>query len=200
MNPANRIRISGQICIAAAVLWVAAITIEYRYGLKPPGTGALYTINQGMFIAAILGYLIGILGLVWSRAAGTGRFAGTHSTACARASRICACGSARARESFECGRRSQHFSLPIEPTIESDSIQSRGARPDRCAIERATSQPRNGDGSADSLPISFRGVRGRRRGPSHAGAILEDTTIFPCLGRDSQRCWQHKGPAAKPDG
>lgn len=75
MNPANRIRISGQICIAAAVLWVAAITIEYRYGLKPPGTGALYTINQGMFIAAILGYLIGILGLVWSRAAGTGRFA-----------------------------------------------------------------------------------------------------------------------------
>ena len=74
MKRTNRIRNSGLITMAAAVLWIVSITMEYRYDLKPPGSGALYNINQVMFIVAILGYIVGILGLAWSHAAGIGRF------------------------------------------------------------------------------------------------------------------------------
>ena len=74
MNQNNRIRNAGIICISAAILWIIAITMEYRYDLKPPGSGAIYDLNQLMFIMANAGLLTGIFGLIWARAAGEGRY------------------------------------------------------------------------------------------------------------------------------
>jgi hypothetical protein len=74
MNTINRIRNTGLVCMAAAILWIIAILIEYRYDLQPPGRGLLYILNQLMFLVALTGYLIGILGLIGGRAAGDGRF------------------------------------------------------------------------------------------------------------------------------
>ena len=74
MNTINRIRNTGLVCMSAAILWIIAITMEYHYDLKPPGSGALYDLNQLMFITAIAGHLTGIFGLIWARAAGEGRF------------------------------------------------------------------------------------------------------------------------------
>jgi hypothetical protein len=74
MNTINRIRNTGLVCMAAAILWIIAILIEYRYDLQPPGRGLLYILNQLMFLVALTGYLIGIFGLIGGRAAGDGRF------------------------------------------------------------------------------------------------------------------------------
>jgi hypothetical protein len=74
MNNMNRIRNTGMICVAAAIVWIMAISIEYPLHLQPPGGGTIYYLNQTMFLVAILGYVIGILGLMWSHAAGNGWF------------------------------------------------------------------------------------------------------------------------------
>lgn len=74
MNNAVRIRNAGFVCIAAAIIWILAITIEYPLHLQPPGSGTIYFLNQMMFLVAIFGYVIGIIGLIWSRAAGNGWF------------------------------------------------------------------------------------------------------------------------------
>ena len=74
MQDTNRIRKAGQVGVAAAIFWIAAITMEYRYDLKPPGSGGLYVSNQVMFLFATVGFLVIILGLAWSGAAGTGKF------------------------------------------------------------------------------------------------------------------------------
>lgn len=65
---------AGQILIGAGLLWAIAIFIEYHYSLKPPNHGVLYAIDQGMFFIAEAGYVIGIFGLIWAKAAGNGRF------------------------------------------------------------------------------------------------------------------------------
>jgi hypothetical protein len=73
MNNLKRIQNAGLVCIAAAILWIIAITIEYRYDLQPPGRGLLYVSNQLMFLVALAGYLTSIFGLIWGRVAGEGR-------------------------------------------------------------------------------------------------------------------------------
>lgn len=74
MEISSRIRRTGIVLIGASLLWAAAILIEYHFRLKPPGQGTLYDINQGMFFVAQVGYLTGIFGLMWARAAGDGWF------------------------------------------------------------------------------------------------------------------------------
>jgi hypothetical protein len=74
MNNMNRIRNTGLVCMAAAMLWIVAISIEYPLHLQPPGSGTVYNLNQAMFLVAITGYVIGIAGLIWSQAAGNGWF------------------------------------------------------------------------------------------------------------------------------
>lgn len=74
MNNIQRIHKMGIICMSAAILWIMAITMEYHYGLKPPGRGVLYNLNQIMFILANVGHLTGIFGLIRAQAAGEGRF------------------------------------------------------------------------------------------------------------------------------
>jgi hypothetical protein len=73
MNSKNQIRISSIIGMASAGLWLIALFIEYRYGLEPPGNGSLiYLVDQVMFFIALAGYLIMLLGLWKSKAAGDG--------------------------------------------------------------------------------------------------------------------------------
>jgi hypothetical protein len=75
MNSKNQIRVSGFVGMIAAGLWLAALSIEYRYGLQPPGNGSwLYYTDQFMFFLALVGYLIMLLGLWQSKAMGDGRF------------------------------------------------------------------------------------------------------------------------------
>lgn len=75
MNSKNQIRISSIIGMASAGLWLIALFIEYRYGLQPPGNGNfIYFADQSMFFIALAGYLIMLLGLWKSKAAGNGVF------------------------------------------------------------------------------------------------------------------------------
>jgi hypothetical protein len=57
------VRLAGLGCMLAALLWIVALLIEYGYNLFPPGSGTLFVANQSMFALAMLGYLLGILGL-----------------------------------------------------------------------------------------------------------------------------------------
>lgn len=66
----DRVRLAGLACMAGAVFWIIALLIEYRYGLLPPGSGTLFTITQSMFAVAMIGYIVGLLGLFWARVVG----------------------------------------------------------------------------------------------------------------------------------
>ncbi len=71
----RRPRISGVVGMASAVLWLVALTIEYRYDLQPPGDGSLlYFADSFMFFLALAGYLIMLLGLWQAKATGEGAF------------------------------------------------------------------------------------------------------------------------------
>ncbi len=53
--------------MASAVLWLVALTIEYRYDLQPPSDGSLlYFADSIMFFLALAGYLIVLSGTVAS--------------------------------------------------------------------------------------------------------------------------------------
>jgi hypothetical protein len=69
----NLSRISGVVGMVSAGLWLIALFIEYRYGLQPPGNGGwMYYADQVMFFISLGGYLIMLLGLWKSKAAGDG--------------------------------------------------------------------------------------------------------------------------------
>lgn len=70
-NP-SRIRATGISCITGAIVWIIALFIEYGLGLQPPGSGGLFYLKQAMFLVAMVGFLMGIVGLMWARAAGDG--------------------------------------------------------------------------------------------------------------------------------
>jgi len=75
MNFRNQSRVAGTVGMASAGLWLIALTIEYRYGLEPPGNGSfLFYADQLMFFLALAGYFVMLLGLWRSRAAGQGVF------------------------------------------------------------------------------------------------------------------------------
>lgn len=68
-------RVSGEIGMVSAVLWIIALLIEYNFHLRPPGNGSLlYYLNQAMFFIAMVGYVILLVGLWQARAAGNGLF------------------------------------------------------------------------------------------------------------------------------
>lgn len=68
MGTARLVRLAGLGCMLAALLWIVALLIEYGYNLFPPGRGTLFVVNQSMFAVAMLGYLLGIIGLLRARA------------------------------------------------------------------------------------------------------------------------------------
>jgi hypothetical protein len=75
----SQIRMAGVVGMASAVLWLCALFVEYGYGLQPPGdTSLLYYADQAAFFIALAGYLLMLLGLWRSGAAGariTGKIA-----------------------------------------------------------------------------------------------------------------------------
>lgn len=70
MKRTSFIRIAGVAGMFGAALWFVALLIEYRFGLFPPGSGALFTANQTMFFVAQLCYLTTIAGLMRAGAGG----------------------------------------------------------------------------------------------------------------------------------
>jgi hypothetical protein len=75
MNRRDQIRISSVVGMASAGLWLVALVVEYRYDLQPPGNASrMYFADQLMFFIALAGYLIMLLGLWKSKAAGDGVF------------------------------------------------------------------------------------------------------------------------------
>ena len=73
LNPAT----AGAVGVLAGLLWLAALLVEYRFDLFPPGQGPAYVADQLVFAVAILCYVIALLGLWQSGAAGHGRGART---------------------------------------------------------------------------------------------------------------------------
>jgi len=74
METTSRVRFAGICGICGSVVWIIAILVEYRFGLQPPNTGTLFYINQAMFLVAMSGFVMSIVGLMWARAAGNGWF------------------------------------------------------------------------------------------------------------------------------
>jgi hypothetical protein len=74
MNNLNQIRNTGIVCMTAALVWIIAISIEYPFHLQPPGSGALYFIDQLLFFIAIAGYVATIGTLIRARVAGDSWF------------------------------------------------------------------------------------------------------------------------------
>ncbi len=75
MNVKNQSRVAGVVGMVSAGLWLVALIVEYRFGLQPPGDGSmLYFANQIMFLYRPAGYLMMLLGLWRSKAAGDGMF------------------------------------------------------------------------------------------------------------------------------
>jgi hypothetical protein len=75
MKSQNQIRTASIIGMVSAGLWIIALFIEYQFGLLPPGNGSLlYYADQFMFFVAMAGYLVMLIGLLKSNAAGSGTF------------------------------------------------------------------------------------------------------------------------------
>jgi hypothetical protein len=73
LNPTT----AGAIGVLGGLLWLGALLVEYRFNLFPPGQGPAYVADQLVFGAAMLCYVIALLGLRKSGAAGPGRGART---------------------------------------------------------------------------------------------------------------------------
>lgn len=74
MQTAHRIRTAGLLGIAGAVIWFIAVVVQQSLGLQTPGKAG-YAALQALYALAFLGILGSILGLRWSGAAGSSRFA-----------------------------------------------------------------------------------------------------------------------------
>jgi hypothetical protein len=68
-------RTAGILGMFGAVIFFLALLVEYRYGLFTPGSGPLYVLNELLFMVALAGMLVMLLGLRAARAGGDGRFA-----------------------------------------------------------------------------------------------------------------------------
>jgi hypothetical protein len=74
MKDTYRVRIGALLGIGGAVLWFIAVLVQQGLALQAPGTPG-YAALQALYALAFLGILGSILGLRWSGAAGSGRFA-----------------------------------------------------------------------------------------------------------------------------
>lgn len=75
MNLKNNIKALGSVGMVSAGIWLAALFVEYRNGLLPPGNGSwLYYLDQAGFFIALAGYLVMLLGVWQSKAMGDNTF------------------------------------------------------------------------------------------------------------------------------
>lgn len=66
---------AGSIGMFGALLFFVGLLIEYRYDLFPPGSGALYVLNQVQFFVAMICIEVMLWGIQAVRAGGNSRFA-----------------------------------------------------------------------------------------------------------------------------
>ena len=74
MEHSHRIRTAGMSCVAGVVLWIIALLSEYGSGPQPADRGTFFYLNQALFFVAAACWVVAIIGLIWARAAGDGRF------------------------------------------------------------------------------------------------------------------------------
>ena len=67
----QRIRLTGMICLVGGILWVITLALLPEVTVGSPS----YIVVETALVAAQVMLLIGVLGLAWSGAAGTGWFA-----------------------------------------------------------------------------------------------------------------------------
>jgi hypothetical protein len=72
MDSNKRTSMPGIVGMAGALVFFIALIIEYRYGLFPPGGGALFAANQIMFIVAMTGLFVLLLGMRMDKVGGDG--------------------------------------------------------------------------------------------------------------------------------
>lgn len=68
MDELHRLRFAGLNCIAGAVLWMLGLLFEYGYRLFSASSGPPFVFDQIMFALTVVGYILGILGLLWAQA------------------------------------------------------------------------------------------------------------------------------------
>jgi hypothetical protein len=68
MQNTSLARKAGTVGIAAAILWIASVIMQYSLGLFGPDSGTLWIPHQVIALTALLGMVIGFLGLVWGGA------------------------------------------------------------------------------------------------------------------------------------
>jgi len=72
MRRTSLVRNAGLMALFGALIWIAALLVEYAFGLFPPNSGPLFLMNEGMFLAGQICYLGGIIGVIRSGAPGSG--------------------------------------------------------------------------------------------------------------------------------
>ena len=71
MTSKNNSRTLGVIGMVSAILWIVAQFIQSRFGLEPPGNGTfVYYTDEILFLIAMSGYVLMLLGLWQAKAAG----------------------------------------------------------------------------------------------------------------------------------
>lgn len=68
MSNASLARKAGIIGMAAALLWIGSVIMQYSLGLFNPDGSALYILHQLISMTALIGMVIGYLGLIWGGA------------------------------------------------------------------------------------------------------------------------------------
>lgn len=75
MRVERMLRTVGLIGMSSSVVWIVALIVEYRSGLRPPGDGSVaYEADQTAFFLAQFGFLVVIAGLYRAQAGGDARF------------------------------------------------------------------------------------------------------------------------------
>jgi hypothetical protein len=75
MNSKNQAQTAGFAGMASAVLWMAALILEYHFHLQPPGNDSfLYIADQILFLIGFAGFIFMLYNLFRSKAAGEGIF------------------------------------------------------------------------------------------------------------------------------
>jgi hypothetical protein len=68
MQNASLARKAGIVGMVSAVLWIISIIMQSSLGLSGPESGSLWVVNELISLTALIGMIIGFLGLIWGGA------------------------------------------------------------------------------------------------------------------------------------
>src|SRR5437016_3896541 len=70
----TRVRLAGAGALGGGLVWSACIALERGFSYMKPSDGTGYFVVQALATVAFVGFLVGVQGLDWLNAAGSGRF------------------------------------------------------------------------------------------------------------------------------